>query len=56
MVYSLNEIAEYIALDHCDAAAYLVQEVFLAVERLEQHPKSGHRPPELEKKHVIEKS
>lgn len=46
----LNEIAEFIALDNFDAAAYLVQEVFSVVERLEQHPKSGRRPPELEKK------
>ncbi len=46
----LNEIAEYIALDNFDAAAHLIQEVFSAVERLEQHPKSGRRPPELEKK------
>ncbi|MCF6212256.1 MAG: type II toxin-antitoxin system RelE/ParE family toxin [Gammaproteobacteria bacterium] len=46
----LNEIAEYIALNNFDAAAYLVQEVFSAVERLEQHPKSGRCPPELERK------
>lgn len=46
----LNEIAEYIALDNFDAAAHLVQEVFSFVERLEQHPKSGRRPPELERK------
>ena len=46
----LNEIAEYIALDNFNAAAHLVQEVFSAVERLEQHPESGRRPPELEKK------
>lgn len=48
----LNEIAEYIALDNFDAAARLVQEVFSAVERLESHPKSGRRPPELERKSV----
>ena len=48
----LNEIAEYIALDNFDAAAHLVQEVFSAVARLESHPKSGRRPPELEKKSV----
>ena len=46
----LNEIAEYIALDNFDAAAHLVQEVFSIVERLERHPNSGRRPPELEKK------
>lgn len=46
----LNEIAEYIALDNFDAATNLVQKIFSTVERLEQHPKSGRRPPELEKK------
>ncbi|HHH47293.1 MAG TPA: type II toxin-antitoxin system RelE/ParE family toxin [Gammaproteobacteria bacterium] len=46
----LNEVAEYIALDNFGAAACLVQEVFSAVERLEAHPKSGRRPPELERK------
>jgi toxin ParE1/3/4 len=46
----LNEIAEYIALDNFDAATYLVQRVFSVVERLEEHPKSGRRPPELDKK------
>ncbi len=45
----LNDIAEYIALDNYDAAAHLVQEVFSAVERLEQHPKSGRCPPALER-------
>lgn len=48
----LNEIAEYIALDNYDAASHLVQKVFTAVERLESHPKSGRRPPELEKRSV----
>ncbi|MDJ0807361.1 MAG: type II toxin-antitoxin system RelE/ParE family toxin [Gammaproteobacteria bacterium] len=48
----LNEIAEYIALDNSDAASLLVQEVFSTVDRLETHPKSGRRPPELEKKSV----
>ncbi|MCF6337483.1 MAG: type II toxin-antitoxin system RelE/ParE family toxin [Gammaproteobacteria bacterium] len=46
----LNEMAEYIALDNPEAAAHLVREVFSAVERLEQHPESGRRPPELERK------
>lgn len=45
----LNEIAEYIALDNIAAAKQLVQQVFSIVERLEQHPKSGRPPPELEK-------
>lgn len=45
----LTEIAEYIALDNFQAAASLVQKVFTTVEKLEQHPNSGRRPPELEK-------
>ncbi|MCL4218100.1 MAG: type II toxin-antitoxin system RelE/ParE family toxin [Candidatus Hydrogenedentes bacterium] len=43
----LDEIAEYIALDNPAAASRLVQKVFDRVERLEAHPKSGRRPPEL---------
>lgn len=44
----LNEIAEYIALENSVAASLLVQQVFSAVERLEQHPASGRIPAELE--------
>ena len=44
----LNEIAEYIALENPAAARALVQRVFSAVERLEQHPTSGKIPAELE--------
>ena len=43
----LDEIAEYIALDDSVAASRYVQKVFDSVERLEAHPKSGKRPPEL---------
>jgi len=46
-LYDLNEIAEYIALDKISAAAKLVQTVFSCTERLEQFPKSGRKPPEL---------
>lgn len=49
-LFDLNEIAEYIAIDKFDAAAKLVQQVFAAVERLETHPNSGRRPPELDRK------
>lgn len=49
-LFDLNEIAEFIALDKFDAAAYLVQEIFAVVERLESHPNSGRRPPELDRK------
>lgn len=44
----LDEIAEYIALDKESAAKKLVQKVFVAVERLEQFPESGRKPPELD--------
>jgi toxin ParE1/3/4 len=44
----LDQIAEYVALENPSAARKLVQRVFAAVERLEQHPKSGNIPLELE--------
>jgi toxin ParE1/3/4 len=44
----LEEIAEYIALDKVSAAKKLVQRVFLSIDRLEQFPNSGRKPPELE--------
>ena len=43
----LDDIAEYIALDDPLAASRYVQKVFDRVERLESHPQSGTRPPEL---------
>lgn len=43
----LDEIAEYIALDDPLAASRYVQNVLDRVERLENHSKSGKRPPEL---------
>ena len=43
----LNEIAEYIALDKISAATKLVQKVFSCTERLDQFPKYGRKPPEL---------
>lgn len=45
----LDEIAEYIALDNISAAKKLVRKVFQKVERLERHPLSGRKPPELKK-------
>ncbi len=45
----LDEIAEYIALDDLSAAKKLVQTIFQKLERLEQHPQSGRRLPELKK-------
>lgn len=43
----LDEIAEYIALDNPLAASRYIQRVFDRVARLEDHPQSGKRPPEL---------
>lgn len=43
----LEGIAEYIALDNPAAASRLVGKVFDRVERLEEHPSSGRRVPEL---------
>ena len=45
----IEEIAEYIALDNFGAAQKLVQKIFSGVERLEQYPNSGRRPPELKR-------
>ena len=45
----LDQIAEYIALEDPLAASRYVQKVFDRVERLEAHPKSGRRPPELKR-------
>lgn len=50
----LNEIAEFIALDKISAANNLVQKVFSVTERLEKHPKSGRKPPELESLRYLE--
>jgi len=49
LIEAKQEIAEYIAIDNISAAKKLVQKVFNAVERLEQHPHSGRKPPELRK-------
>lgn len=43
----LDKIAEYIALDKPSAAKKLVGNVFTKVERLENFPKSGRKPLEL---------
>ena len=50
----LNEIAEYIALDKDSAAKKLVQKVFSSIERLEEFPKSGRKPPELTNSRYLE--
>jgi toxin ParE1/3/4 len=50
----LDEIAEYIALDDPAAASRFVRKVFDKVARLEAHPKSGKRPPELKRTHYRE--
>ncbi|RKZ07273.1 type II toxin-antitoxin system RelE/ParE family toxin [Candidatus Fermentibacteria bacterium] len=46
-LHDLNEIAEYIALDNFDAARKLIRKVFKTIEKLEDFPKSGRCPPEL---------
>lgn len=43
----IHEIAEYIALDHHDAAQKLVRDVFSRVAKLKEFPNSGKKPPEL---------
>jgi len=48
-LFDLEKIAEYIALDKPSAASDLVKNVFSTVDRLEQFPNSGHKPPELKK-------
>jgi toxin ParE1/3/4 len=48
----LNDIAEYIALDNFDAASHLVQEYLSVAGQLKSQPKSGHCPPEFERKSV----
>ena len=43
----LNDIAEYIALSHLQAAKNLVAQIFDKVDRLEAFPESGKIPTEL---------
>jgi toxin ParE1/3/4 len=43
----LDAIADYIALENPIAARQSVQRVFLHVEQLQVHPRSGSKPPEL---------
>ncbi len=50
----LNEIAEYIALDKPSAASKLVKKIFTVTERLEEFPKSGRKPPELNDSRYLE--
>ncbi len=53
-IQDLNEIAEYIALDKPNAASKLVEKTFAATERLEEFPKSGRKPPELNNSRYLE--
>lgn len=50
----LDVIAEYIALDKPSAAIHLVQKVFSSIERLQQFPELGRKPPELKKSRYLE--
>lgn len=43
----LSELAEYVAISDQVAAKRLVQRVLSSLARLEQHPESGRRLPEL---------
>jgi plasmid stabilization system protein ParE len=43
----LDAIADSIALDNPEAARRRVQRVFHHVDQLEDHPRSGSKPPEL---------
>lgn len=43
----LDAIADYIALENPDAARALIKRVFTHVDQLQDHPKSGSKPPEL---------
>ncbi|MBN2343946.1 MAG: type II toxin-antitoxin system RelE/ParE family toxin [Deltaproteobacteria bacterium] len=54
-LHDFEEIAEYIALDDVSAATRLVKKVFDVVEKLEDHPESGRRPPELKRTQYREK-
>ena len=53
-LHDLHEIAEYIALDKLSAAKKLVQKVFRETDKLEDFPKMGRQPPELEKSAYLE--
>ncbi len=44
----LEGIAEYIAVSNPASASNLVEGIFEAVSRLEEHPNSGRLPPELD--------
>lgn len=44
---SLNDIAEYIALNNPISAKNLVGSIFCQVTRLEQFPESGRKPEEI---------
>jgi plasmid stabilization system protein ParE len=44
----LDAIADYIALENPLAARQLVRRVFLHVEHLQAHPRSGSKPAELQ--------
>ena len=53
----LDAIADYIAFENPAAAGFFVQRVFAHVDKLEQHPKLGPIPEELEGsryRHIVE--
>jgi toxin ParE1/3/4 len=46
-INNLDDIAEYITLSNLPAAEKLVNTILKRVDRLEDHPNSGRKPPEL---------
>lgn len=44
----LEAIADYIAVENPAAAGEFVRRVFSHIDKLEQHPRLGHSPPEME--------
>ena len=53
----LEAIADYIAVENPAAAGEFVKRVFAHIDKLEQHPRLGPVPPELEEsryRHIVE--
>jgi toxin ParE1/3/4 len=44
---NFEDIASYIAISNPTAAKKLVAKIFSKIERLDNHPLSGRKPPEL---------
>lgn len=44
----IEAVADYIAIENPEAAGNFMQRVFAHIDKLEQHPRLGPVPPELE--------